>query len=69
VQILISHHALDAWGGTETYMLTIGAELQRLGHAVVLYAATGTGQPAEIARERGLSVATKQEDLPPVVML
>jgi hypothetical protein len=65
VQILISHHALDAWGGTETYMLTIGAELQRLGHAVVLYAATGTGQPAEIARERGLSVATKQEDLPP----
>jgi len=64
VQILISHHSFGGYGGTETYALTIGSELQRFGHRVLLYSATPTGPIAETARERGLEVTANYSKLP-----
>jgi len=64
VQILISHHSFSGYGGTETYALTIGSELQHLGHRVLLYSATPTGPIAETARERGLVVTANYAELP-----
>jgi len=64
VQILISHHSFSGYGGPETYALTIGSELQHLGHRVLLYSATPTGPIAETARERGLVVTANYAELP-----
>ena len=64
MQILISHHSFSGYGGTETYALTIGSELQHLGHRVLLYSATPTGPIAETARERGLVVTANYAELP-----
>ena len=64
MQILISHHSFGGYGGTETYALTIGSELQRFGHRVLLYSATPTGPIAETARERGLEVTANYAELP-----
>ena len=64
MQILISHHSFSGYGGTETYALTLGSELQRFGHRVLLYSATPTGPIAETARERGLVVTANYAELP-----
>ena len=64
MQILISHHSFSGYGGTETYALTIGSELQHLGHRVLLYSAPPTGPIAETARERGLVVTANYAELP-----
>ena len=64
MHIVISHHSLSGYGGTETYALTIGSELQHLGHRVLLYSATPTGPAAETARERGLAVTANCAELP-----
>jgi hypothetical protein len=64
MDIIISHHSLSGFGGTETYVLTIGPELQRLGHRIVLYSATPVGPAAEIARQRGLAVVAGPAELP-----
>jgi hypothetical protein len=64
MDIIISHYSLSGFGGTETYVLTIGSELQRLGHRVVLYSATPTGPVADVAREKGLLVTASPAELP-----
>lgn len=64
MDIIVSHYSLAGFGGTETYVLTIGSELQRLGHRVVLYSATPTGPVADVARGRGLLVTASPSELP-----
>lgn len=51
--ILATNHL--GLGGSESYLLTVAEQLDRLGHEVVLYAAE-TGAGAEVASERGLAL-------------
>lgn len=63
MQLIVAAPRLGAPGGTESYTLTIGEHLARLGHAVTLYAHE-LGDVAELARERALPVVGRAEDLP-----
>ncbi len=51
------------FGGTETYLLTVANELQRLGHEVGIYAGAG-GEQVEVARRRGFSTVVEERRLP-----
>ena len=50
-------------GGSETYLLTVAEQLQRLGHEVTVHAAEG-GAMSEHMRSRGLRVAIGEGGLP-----
>lgn len=63
MRVVIANQELDAYAGTETYVLTIAVELQRLGHEVTLLA-TRLGPVAEEARSRGIAVVAEEERLP-----
>lgn len=63
MRVVVSHLRLVGFGGTESYVLTIGEELERLGHEVVVYAPE-TGPCAEHARARGIRVVDAEHDLP-----
>jgi hypothetical protein len=63
MQILLVNQPWQAFGGSETYLLTIAPPLQRAGHDVTLYAPAG-GEPAETARERGIAIVTQPGELP-----
>jgi len=41
MKILITNHSLNSYGGTETWTITMGEELERLGHTVHVYPADG----------------------------
>jgi hypothetical protein len=56
-----SHFTLP--GGSETYLLTVAEELQRLGHEVTIFAFE-TGDMAELARALGVRVAAGPGELP-----
>jgi hypothetical protein len=47
-------------GGSESYLLTVAEQLDRLGHEAVIYAPE-SGQGASVARERGLVVVGEGE--------
>jgi hypothetical protein len=61
--VLASLH-LSWLGGATTYLLTVAPALQRLGHEVTLYS-PDAGDTAALARERGIRVVTREDDLPP----
>jgi hypothetical protein len=63
MQILLVNQPWPAFGGSESYLLTIAPPLQRAGHDVILYAPAG-GETAQAARERGIDVATQPGELP-----
>ena len=70
MRILLVNQPWPAFGGSETYLLTIAGILQRFGHDVELHT-PANGKPAEIARERGLPVvshASEVADAPQVVV-
>lgn len=50
-------------GGSETYLLTLAEQLQRLGHDVVIHAVK-TGAVSELAVRRGLPVLAGEAGLP-----
>jgi len=60
--VLASLH-LSWMGGATTYLLTVAPALQRLGHEVTLYS-PDAGDTAELARDRGIRVATDESELP-----
>lgn len=60
--VLANRHLLAA-GGTEVHLVTVGEQLQRLGHGVVLYAPE-LGPFADYARRRGLEVHDNLRELP-----
>jgi hypothetical protein len=63
VEIVLATHGLESVGGSETYLLTVGEELQRLGHGVTIHSHTG-GEMSDFAVRRGLTVAVGEERLP-----
>lgn len=60
MRILLSSENFDAFGGTETYALTVTQELERLGHETWIYA-PGGGAAAEHARSQGVRVVGRSE--------
>jgi hypothetical protein len=63
VDIVLATHGFETVGGSETYLLTVGEELQRLGHGVTIHSVTG-GEMSDFAVRRGLTVAVGEERLP-----
>lgn len=64
MELVLATSSFGLPGGSETYLLTVAAQLQRLGHQVTLYALT-LGGAAEIALARGLRVTDAVGQLPP----
>lgn len=55
MRILLGTYQLDAWAGSETYLLTLAEQLQRLGHDTAISAQVLGGVADEAAR-RGIEV-------------
>jgi len=60
VRTLLSYESFAGFAGTETYILTVARELERLGHEVAIYT-PNPGPIAEVAREQGLRVVGRTE--------
>jgi hypothetical protein len=63
MEIVLATNGLVGIGGSETYLLTVAEQLQRLGHEVTVHAAEG-GAMSEHMRSRGLRVAIGEAGLP-----
>ena len=63
MRFVLANRELKGAGGTEVHLVTLGEQLQRLGHDVHLYA-TELGDFAEHARRRGLAVRGSLLELP-----
>jgi hypothetical protein len=63
MQLVLASEELDSLGGAQSYVLTVGEQLERLGHEVTLYASR-SGHAAEVAAARGLRVASSPARLP-----
>ncbi len=63
MELVLGHQKLAAAGGTETYLLTVAEQLQRLGHEVTIFALEA-GEMAQVASARGLRVVTAEHELP-----
>jgi hypothetical protein len=62
VNIVLANSVFNRPGGSETYLLTVSEELQRLGHETIILTSE-TGPMAGFATERGTSVTTDLESL------
>lgn len=60
MRALLSSENFDGFGGTETYVLTVAEQLERLGHQACLYTANA-GAIAEFARGEGVPVGGRAE--------
>ncbi len=58
MNITLATHGFAHPGGSETYVLTVAEQLQRLGHGVIIFAGE-TGPMAEFAIDRGLEVTSE----------
>jgi hypothetical protein len=63
VRLVLANKSLAQFGGSETYLITVAEELQRLGHEVTAYAPEA-GDAADAARDRGVRVASTPAELP-----
>jgi hypothetical protein len=63
VRFVLANRLMNLAGGTEVHLVTVGAELLRLGHEVVIYSPE-LGPFAEHARERGIAVVDQLRELP-----
>lgn len=63
MEIVLATHGLVGIGGSETYLLTVAEQLQRLGHGVTVHALEG-GAMSEFMAGRGLPVAIGERGLP-----
>jgi hypothetical protein len=63
VRFVLGNRLMDHAGGTETHLVTLGAELLRLGHEVVIYSPE-LGPFADYARRRGIDVVDELRELP-----
>lgn len=63
MELIVALSRLAEPGGPQTYSLTVGEELARLGHGVTLYARE-LGAMAQLARERALRATDLPSELP-----
>jgi hypothetical protein len=63
MEVVLGMYRLGDPGGTEHYTLIVAEQLQRLGHAVAIFTEE-TGAMGDLARSRGLQLATREEELP-----
>lgn len=63
MRIVFAIQSLGGFGGTESYVATVGDHLQRAGHDVWIYAVEN-GRFGEFAKSLGLRVCSTVEDLP-----
>ena len=63
MRFVLANRLLNLAGGTEVHLVTVGTELLRLGHEVVIYSPE-VGPFAEHVRERGIEVVTELDELP-----
>jgi len=63
VRIVIGFLRMVEFGGTESYVLTVAGELERLGHDVLVYVHE-TGPSAEFARAHGARIVERVSELP-----
>jgi hypothetical protein len=63
MRVAVTIHSLEGLGGTETYVATLGDQLQRNGHQVWVYG-RGRGPGSQLAEQMGLRVAGDVRDLP-----
>jgi hypothetical protein len=63
MEVVLGMYRLGDPGGTEHYTLIVAEQLQRLGHAVTIFTEE-TGAMADLARSRGLQLATREDELP-----
>jgi hypothetical protein len=63
MELVLSTSSLQSIGGSETYVITIADQLQRLGHEVRLHALEH-GAASELAQQLGLRVCRGDHELP-----
>lgn len=63
MRLLLANKAMTLLGGSEAYLITVGEQLQRLGHEVLVYAPEH-GEAADSARDRGLRLLSNRRELP-----
>jgi hypothetical protein len=63
MRLVLATHDFASLGGSETYLLTLAQQLQRLGHDVSVHTANA-GEIADVARERGVAVSDRESQLP-----
>lgn len=63
VHVVLGTHHLIAAAGSDTYLMTVAEQLQRLSHEVTIYA-LDQGEMADLARRKGLHVTVREPDLP-----
>jgi hypothetical protein len=63
VRFVLANRFMNLAGGTEVHLVTVGAELLRLGHEVVIYSPE-LGPYADHARQRGFDVVDEVRKLP-----
>lgn len=63
MELVLGTHGFAGPGGSETYLLTLAEQLQRLGHGVTIFAIE-TGAMSEFAGSRGIRVAAGTRTLP-----
>ena len=64
VRFVLGNRLMGFAGGTETHLVTVGHELLRLGHEVVIYSPEHVGPFADHARRRGIEVLGELRELP-----
>ncbi|MCF6376192.1 hypothetical protein L2K70_01080 [Nocardioides KLBMP 9356] len=62
MRIVLANSAFHEVGGSQTYLLTLGENLVRLGHDVRIYARTA-GDMARSAAQQGITTVDRLEDL------
>jgi hypothetical protein len=63
MRVVLGTHHLIALSGADTYLVTVAAQLQRLGHEVTIHALE-QGEMAQRTRAQGLHVAAGPAELP-----
>ena len=63
MELVLSTMSLAGFGGSETYVMTVADQLQRLGHDVWLHGLE-RGAAAEMAEQLGLRLCLSDRDLP-----
>lgn len=63
MRLVLGTHHFSSLGGSETYLLAVAEQLERLGHDVIIFAIE-FGEMAELAQSRGVAVTGNTGSLP-----